>query len=175
MAFPNTIRRNQGAGVIGEISHDGPIHVQALPVKSTAAANNVVGRAFRNSAAQGQAASADLAAAGSTFAGILIGPKQYPSFGTAGQPFGATLTVPNGLVCDFLSMGEIWLGVESALQAADPKIGDDLHYQITTGIVVTVDADATPGVGFAKIPGGKVARFPSADAAARMFVARLIG
>lgn len=176
MPFQSAIRRFNGYGVPGEIPFDGPTpRIQTLPTGSTSAANNVFGRAFRNLAVSGGPASADLAAGGDVFAGVLCNPKEHASYGTInGGPLAPTLVLPNGVNAGFIVTGTVIL-ITDALQAASPKIGDDLHYQITTGIIVTVAAGATPAGGYAKVPTGSVYHLPQqlTPLAGQLFVARI--
>lgn len=173
MTFQSTVRRFLGYGVVGEFVFDGPRKVQTLPLGSTNPLNNVFGRAFRNLAVSGGPASADIVAAGSVWAGVLVNPKEHALQGQVAGTLAPSLVLPNGDIAGFASMGFVLLQCD-ALQAAAPQIGDILQYQITTGIIVTVAPGTAPAAGYANVPGGTVYHLPQAtNAAGQPFVAEL--
>lgn len=133
MTLQSTVNLAQGFGVIGELFSAGPLRAQPAILDSGDAANNVVGRYFTLTE-EGKAE------AGGTgpIAGILANPKEYPLTGTAGQPLAPSLTLPNGLVGDFVTMGEIIVAVPAAA-----AISDKVAYDTATGELSTVPAQVS--------------------------------
>lgn len=133
MTLQSTVNLAQGFGVVGELFSAGPTRAQSAILNSGNAANNVVGRYFTLSE-EGKAQ------AGGTgpIAGILANPKEYPLTGTAGQPLAPSLTLPNGLVGDFVTMGEIIVALPGAA-----AIGAKVVYDTTTGELDTVPAQVS--------------------------------
>lgn len=125
--FQSAVALNQGFGVVGEIAFEGPLRATPGVIKGADPTLNIVGRAFTIDTADGQYT------AGGTgvFGGILANPKTMSSLGTsAGGALAPTLTVPNGTIGEFVTMGEI---VIAAANAA--KIGDKVMFAQATGIV----------------------------------------
>ena len=146
MAFQSTVSTAQGFGVVGEVAFDGPTRAQPYVLVSADASYNVVGRAFT-------VTSEGVAAAGGSgvFAGILVHPKHYASYGTAvGGPLAPTLTLANNATGELLTMGEIVVALPGAA-----AIGDAVKYNTTTGILGT----GTPGAGEAAVPNAKVSHY----------------
>lgn len=146
MAFQSSVSVDQGFGVVGEVAFDGPTRAQPYIIVSADAANNVVGRAFTSS-------NGTVAAAGGTavFAGILVHPKHYASYGTAaGGPLAPTLTLANNSPGEFLTMGEIVVTLPGAA-----AVGDPVKYNTTTGVLGT----GAPGAGEAAVPNAKVSHY----------------
>lgn len=127
MGFQSTVNTDQGFGVVGELAFEGPLRAKSLILASDDAAYNIFGRAFTY-------ASQDTVKAGGTgvFAGILTNPKEHASLGTAGNSVGATLTLPNGEVASFATMGEFVEAYPAAF-----NIGDDVLFDTTTGAIST--------------------------------------
>lgn len=146
MGFQSTVSLNQGFGVVGELVFDGPVRAAPFILDSTDAANNVVGRVFT-------VKSEGVAQAGGSgvFAGILVNPKHYASYGTsAGGTLAPTLTLPNAATAEMLRMGFIIVALPGAA-----AIGDALKYNTTTGVIGT----GAPGAGEAAVPNAVVDRF----------------
>lgn len=150
MTLQSTVNLAQGFGVVGELFSAGPTRAQSAILNSGDAANNVVGRYFTLSA-EGVAQ----AGGSGAIAGILANPKEYPLTGTAGQPLAPSLTLPNGVVGDFVTMGEIIVAVPGAA-----AIGDAVKYNTTTGVLGT----GAPGAGEAAVPNAQVIKFTPAGA-----------
>lgn len=150
MAFQSTVSLKQGFGVIGELFDNGPHRAQSFTLVSGNAANNVIGRAFT-------VTSQGVAAAGGTnsFAGILVNPKSYASFGTAaGGPLAPTLTLANNVQGELLSEGAIIVTLGAAA-----TVGDLVYYTNATGILTTTDPGAVAPVLSTLIKGAYVDRF----------------
>ncbi len=146
MGFQSTVRLQQGFGVVGELMLDGPVRAAPYTLVSADASYNVVGRAFT-------VTSEGVAAAGGSgvFAGILVNPKHYASYGTAaGGTLAPTLTLANNALGECLNMGEIIVSLPGAA-----AIGDAIKYNTTTGILGT----GAPGAGEAAVPNAVVSRF----------------
>lgn len=145
MTFQSTVSLQQGFGVVGELMLDGPVRAAPYNLVSADASYNVVGRAFT-------VTSEGVAAAGGSgvFAGILINPKHYASFGTTSGTLAPTLTLPNNAIGECLIMGEIIVALPGAA-----AIGDAIKYNTTTGVLGT----GAPGAGEANVPNAYVSRF----------------
>ena len=150
MAFQSAVSLKQGFGVIGELFDNGPHRAQSFTIVSGDAANNVIGRAFT-------VTSQGLAAAGGAnpFAGILVNPKSYSSFGTvAGGTLAPTLTLANNVQGELLSEGSI---VVTLGAAAD--VGDLVYFTNATGILTTTAPGAAAPALSTLIKGAYVDRF----------------
>lgn len=157
MGFQSTVSLNQGFGVVGELVFDGPVRAEPFILNSADAAYNVVGRAFT-------VTSQGVAAAGGTgaFAGIMVNPKHYASYGTtAGGTLAPTLTLANNATAEMLRMGEIIVSLPGAA-----AIGDAVKYNTTTGVLGT----GAPGAGEAAVPNAKVSRFTVSGAGLAVIV-----
>lgn len=149
--FQTSVKRALGFGVVGELAFEGPLRAQPGVIKSADAANNVVGRAFTIDPADGTY----VAGGSGAFGGILANPKEYPSLGTqAGGPLAPTLTVPNGTIGDFVSMGELVV----TLDGTAGEIGAPVYYVTATG-VLTLNATGTTA-----IPNAKLVRYEHSGA-----------
>lgn len=157
MAFPSTVKSGLISGVIGELSHDGPIRAVAGQLDSLTAENNVIGRAFTY---RDQADETMRAGGSGKFAGILVHPKTHVLYGTAGDTLAESLTLPNGAVGEFLQMGYVYV----SLATPSAPIGSAVVYNTTTGALDWVADPATPGAGNAVVPNCVVDRhIASAD------------
>ena len=131
MGFQSTVRIDQTTGIVGDIVIDGPQRGQPGILNSTDAANNVIGRAFRHIDNEDLEVSADVAA-GQTFAGILANSKVYATSGTAaGGTLAATLTLPNNMEVELVTMASGILVLLSTVAA----IGDNVFFATATGIL----------------------------------------
>lgn len=145
MAFPNTVRSDQASGVAGELAFEGPLRARPALLSSTNANQNIIGATFYTFSSEG------VVRAGGTGApaGILANPKVYPAYGNATDgPTGATMTLPNNIVGEFVYSTP---GLFVTLPAA-AAIGDELIYNTTTGAISTQAPGATPGAGLARVP-----------------------
>lgn len=146
MPFQSSVFATQGRGVPGDIAFDGPTRAQSYILNSASAAYNIVG------ATAFTATSEAIAAAGGTnpFAGILIAPKTYASYGTTAGTLAPTLTLPNNGAAELLTMGIIFVTLPGAA-----AIGDPIKYNTTTGAI----SAGTPGAGEAAVPNARVTHY----------------
>lgn len=140
MAAPqSTVNFVRALGVPGEILFLGPTRAQAAILHSASAAYNIIGATAYGveTAASDQDPNAPITAkAGNLdtlpFAGILVAPKSYASFGTTGGPLNPTMTLPNYWNAELLSMGEIVVTLPAAANVGDIVLADN-----TTGALST--------------------------------------
>src|ERR1700761_6331884 len=99
--FQSSVNIWSAAGVVGELAFDGPMRAAPYNLYS-AGVPNLVGNAFTVTSGGspepvGNSAIAGTAQVGGTgvFAGILINPKDYASYGTASGPLNPTLVLPD--------------------------------------------------------------------------------
>lgn len=140
MAFQNAVFLQQGFGVTGELFNNSPVISDSYILTSLDASYNVVGRGFSVS-------SEGVAAAGNVggllpFAGILANPKVYPSFGTSSDTLAPTLTLPNYINAELVTMGKLVVTLPAAA-----LINDLVVYDNTTGILSTISPGAALPVG----------------------------
>lgn len=168
MAFQSAVVAQIGLGVVGELAYEGPLRAQPAILRSTSAANNVVGRAARivagatgsfNVAADPKAVVVSMDAAAGVFAGILANPKVYANGGTvAGGTLAENLTLPNETVAEFVTEGDVIV----ALPAASAP-GDVVYGLVANGsLVATAPGAAQPANSFGPI--GTVERFTNTAA-----------
>lgn len=161
MSFQSTVALNQGFGVIGSIVFEGPLRATTGVIKGADPTLNVVGRAFTIDVADG----AYTAGGTGVFGGILANPKSLSTAGTAaGGALAPTLTVPNGTIGEFVTMGEIVVALGAAA-----NIGDAVKFVNATGVIAT----GAPIAGETAIANAKVVRF--SNAAAGLAVISLTG
>lgn len=146
MAFQSTVSLSQAFGVPGEVIFTGPTRAQPYRLSSADASYNVVGRAFTVSS-EGVAQAGGAGA----FAGILVHPKHYASYGTtADGTLAPTLTLANNAQVECMTLGEVVVTLPGAA-----AIGDAVKYNTTTGVLGV----GAPGAGEATVPGAKVSHF----------------
>lgn len=167
MGFQSTVSLKQGFGVVGELMLDGPVRAAPYTLVSADASYNVVGRAFT-------VTSEGVAAAGGTgdFAGILVNPKHYASYGTtAGGTLAPTLTLANNALGECLTMGEIIVALPGAA-----AIGDKVTYNTTTGVLGSTPAVAsfTGTIDDGTPPGAGTVLTVTAVASGRLAVGQMI-
>lgn len=170
--FQATVSNNIGFGIPGELYLEGPLRAQPGVLNTTAADNNVVGRAFtvRDDGTASFETSADpqpmeMQAGAPTgtpvFGGILANPKIYASLGTtAGGTLAPTLTLPNGVVAEFVVETA---GIIVQLPAAF-AIGDWIYFTNATGVLTSTAPGASAPANSTRVPGGRVVYFESAAA-----------
>jgi len=138
--IPNIARNTLVSGIPGNISHDGPTRAASIILDSETEANNVFGRAFTYN---DQSVETAQAGGDGAFAGILIHPKAYAI---------ETEYARNGSTAEFLTMGEVYVTLDTA-----GNIGDPVSFDEATGII-------SAGEGGTVIPGAHIARHvPSAE------------
>ena len=157
MAFQSTVRIDQTTGIVGEVILSGPQRAQPGILSSTAAANNVIGRAFRHVAASDTDVTADAAG---VFAGILVNPKVYATSGTAaGGTLAPTLTLPNETQVELLYMGMIVVDLSQDSPVTPRRnIGDNVWYEDATGILVGVESGTTVVANYTQVPNATIIR-----------------
>lgn len=146
MPFQSSVNTAQGYSVPGDIAFNGPTRAATYTLVSASAAYNIVGATAFTVTSEG------VAAAGGTgvFAGILIAPKSYASYGTTGDTLAPSMLVPNNAPAELLTMGQIVVYLPGAA-----AIGDPIKYNTTTGALGT----GAPGAGEAAVPNAKVTNF----------------
>lgn len=130
--FQSTVAIQPGFGVPGELNTNSPWRARSYILRSDSAAYNVVGATALTQVSQG------VAKAGGTgmFVGILAAPKTYPNYGTAvGGPLAPTMTVPNEIDAQAVSMGQL-----NVTLPGPASIGDKVAYNTTTGALTTFPA-----------------------------------
>lgn len=156
MGFQSAVRFDQGYGVPGEFAFDGPKRAEPGLLNSAAAANNVIGRAFTlDAATPGVWRAGDPTANGERIA-ILTGPKQYAAYGDATGPLAASLTLPNGVVGQFATMGQIIVRSTTPNNA----VGNIVRFVQASGEIVTAAPGTALPAGQSEIPNATVIRVP---------------
>jgi len=154
--FQSTVNINLGFGIPGELIVDGPQRVDSLTLDS---AGGTIGLAFTKSNSTNVATQGGAITSGSTvFAGILVNPKAYASYGAVGgAPLDPTLFIGPYSQGEFLTMGTI---VVTLVGAAN--IGDIIQYNTTTGVLSAVAPGSSAATGNALIPNAVVWNYPIA-------------
>jgi len=153
--FQSTVNVNLGFGIPGELIVDGPQRVDSLTLDSI---GGTIGLAFTKSNITNIASQGGAVVAGSSlFAGILVNPKVYASYGSVGgNPLDPTLFLGPNSQGEFLTMGTI---VVTLVGAAN--IGDLVQYEIATGILSAIEPGTSPATGFALVPNAVVWNYPT--------------
>lgn len=132
--FQTTVNIWSAGGVVGEIAFDGPMRASPYNLFSSGVAN-LVGNAYTvtsggNPDPSGNSGVAGTATVGGTgaFAGILINPKDYASFGTTGGPLNPTMTLPDYSIGQLAIQGEFWVNLPGPA-----NLGDIVTYDPLTG------------------------------------------
>ncbi|CAH0447397.1 hypothetical protein LMG10661_03463 [Ralstonia syzygii subsp. syzygii] len=147
MAFQSTVRADMAFGVPGELFTDGPVRAAPYTLQSTSP--NIVGYAYTE-AADG---TAQVGGTGK-FAGILVHPKHYASWGTPAGTLAPTMELPNQSIGELLTMGEIVVGLFAAA-AGDYAV----VYDTTTGALSAIAAGGVVPPGSAEVPNTRVSRY----------------
>lgn len=113
--FQSTVRLQQTTGIVGEVFAESPTRAFPCILKSTDAADNVIGRAFSH------IASDDLGveAGGSDFAGILVNPLVYANKGVGSESLAPTLVLGDETVAQLLEMGMVYVSLLNAGNIGD--------------------------------------------------------
>ncbi|UUM20940.1 hypothetical protein [Mycoavidus sp. SF9855] len=149
MPFQNTVRADMGAGIPGELSTSGPQRVAPWILRSENP--NVIGYAYTflmDGVAQ--------VGGKGKFAGILVHPKRYASYGTPEGPLAPTLELPNESVGELLTMGEIFVSL-----SPPTEVGYVVMYDMATGALSAIAADKEASEGKAIVPNAVVSRYGS--------------
>ena len=152
--FQSIVNINLGFGIPGELIVDGPQRVDSLTLDSN---GGTIGLAFTKSNTTNVATQGGTITSGSTvFAGILVNPKAYASYGAVGgAPLDPTLFLGPNTQGEFLTMGTI---VVTLVGAAN--IGDIIQYNTTTGVLSAVAPGSSASSGNALIPNAVVWNYP---------------
>ena len=152
--FQSIVNINLGFGIPGELIVDGPQRVDSLTLDSN---GGTMGLAFTKSNTTNVATQGGTITSGSTvFAGILVNPKAYASYGAVGgAPLDPTLFLGPNTQGEFLTMGTI---VVTLVGAAN--IGDIIQYNTTTGVLSAVAPGSSASSGNALIPNAVVWNYP---------------
>lgn len=152
--FQSTVNVNLGFGIPGELIVDGPQRADALTLDSN---GGTVGFAFTKSNSTNVATQGGTITSGSTvFAGILVNPKAYASYGAVGgAPLDPTMFLPGYSQGAFLTMGTIVVTLTGAA-----NIGDLIQYNTTTGALSAVAPGSSATTGNALIPNCVVWNYP---------------
>lgn len=153
--FQSGVNITLGFGIPGELIVDGPQRVDVLTLDST---GGTIALAFTktnttNIATQGGA----IVNGTNVFAGILVNPKVYASYGVSGGgTLDPTMVLPGNAQGEFLTMGTIVVNVVGAA-----KIGDLIQYNNTTGVLSAVSPGGTVTAGNTFIPNCVVWNYPT--------------
>ena len=152
-SFQSTVNINLGFGIPGELIVDGPQRVDTLALDVN---GGTIGLAFTKSNTTNVASQGGVIGTGVLFAGILVNPKVYASYGAVGgNPLDPTLFLNGYSQGEFLTMGTICVTVVGAC-----NIGDLVQYNTTTGVLSTVAPGASATTGNALIPNCVVWNYP---------------
>lgn len=162
MTFQKTIHTEQGFGVAGDIHLESPSRIEPLVVQSGGKAN-VYGYAYTKDTATNIAQIGGAVASGRVFAGLLVNSKE----GALHGGFEPSLTVADGSVASFATMGDVVIKVSTAC-----KIGDFVVYDEATGELSTV-ADKSSLGGKQLVPNAVIYRYPVTNSSGGLTVARL--
>lgn len=133
--FQSVINYNQALGVVGEVAFSGP--QRAVPYNLVSTPNaNVIGNAFTvtnggipdSDTAAPNAGTATVGGTG-VFAGILMSPKEYASFGGSAGPLSATITLADNKIGYLMTMGYLF----ASLGTPNNNVGNKVYYDNTSG------------------------------------------
>lgn len=139
MGFQQAININQAIGVLGEVAFSGPQRATPYNLVSTPLLNNI-GYAYTVVSGADPDPLADTPNAGTAtvggsgvFAGILIGPKEYASFGSTTGPLNPVIALPDNSVGELLEMGSIFVNLPGPA-----SVGDLVTYDPLTGALNSI-------------------------------------
>lgn len=138
--FQSTVNIYNAIGLPGEIAFSGPMRASPYDL-SSAGVPNVIGYAYTATSGAsptpvGGSPNAGTAKVGGTgvFAGILISPKEYASFGTtAGGPLAASIVLPDNAIGYMLTMGYVYANIPGPA-----NVGDLVTYDPLTGALNSI-------------------------------------
>lgn len=149
MAFQSAVNIYQAFGVPGEVYLAGPTRAAPAILDSDGVPQKI-GNAFtwRNSGADSEGAGAGTAQVGGTgvFAGILVNPKAYASYGNATSgPLGTDFVLPDNQNGELLFMGEVCVNLPGPASQGDlvtmnPLTGDLNSITPTTRFTASIAA-----------------------------------
>lgn len=140
MTYQSTVSLSQGFGVVGEVFDTGPRRAQSYTLNSVSAANNVFGRGF--SYVIDGTAQVGNPTGTAAFVGILANPKAHALYGNSTDPLAPSLTLPNFVQADLMTMGSMIVSLP-----ATATVGDLVVYDNTTGALTTIAPGASTPVG----------------------------
>lgn len=132
MAYQTTVNNKLGLGVPGQRYDDAPMVAKAYTIVSVSAAYNIVGATAFSYTSEG-IVQAGNASGSLVFAGLLVNPHVYASYGTTGDALAATMTLPNNVVGEFAREGHFIVTLPAAA-----NIGDLVIFDNTTGAIATI-------------------------------------
>jgi hypothetical protein len=152
--FQSTVNIVLGFGIPGELIVDGPQRVDSLTLDNI---GGTIGFAFTKSSTTDIATQGGVIVNGTNlFAGILVNPKVYASFGApGGSPLDPTLFLGPNTQGEFLTMGTIVVTLTGAA-----NIGDNVQYNETTGALSAIVPGGSPAAGYALVPNAVVWQYP---------------
>ena len=153
-SFQSAVNVNLGFGIPGELIVDGPQRVDTLALDVN---GGTIGLAFTKSNTTNVATQGGAIVNGTNvFAGILVNPKVYASYGAVGgNPLDPTLFLNGYSQGEFLTMGTIVVTISGAA-----NIGDIVFYQNTTGVLYAGTPGSAAGTGFTLVPNAVVWNYP---------------
>jgi hypothetical protein len=135
-SFQSTVNILLSFGVPGELIVDGPQRAEPLTLDLN---GGTVGYAFTKNNSTNVATMGGTIGGSVVFAGILVNPKVYASFGaTGGNPIDPTLSLVGYTQAEFLTMGTIVVSTSTAC-----NIGDLVQFNNTTGALSTLPPTTT--------------------------------
>ncbi len=167
MSFQKQVNILPAYGVPGEIALAGPQRVDVLTMNSnftTTGHYNTIGYAFtKNVLTNIASVGGEITAGTTTFAGILISPKEYASRGNLSSGLAPTMNLPDNSTGQFLTMGTIFVTVIGNADQSNPvaKIGDIVLYNLSAanipvGALSCLTSGTTIPTGWAQVPNAKV-------------------
>ena len=153
--FQSGINITLGFGIPGELIVDGPQRVDVLTLD---AVGGSIGYAFTKSNTTNVATMGGAIVDGtSIFAGILVNPKVYASYGVSGgNPLDPTMYLQGNSQGEFLTMGTIVVTV-----IGSANIGDLVVYDETTGELAAIAPGASPDAGYGLVPNAVIWNYPT--------------
>ena len=157
--FQSAVNIWSAAGVVGELAFDGPMRAAPYNLFSNGVPN-LVGNAYTVTSGGspepvGNSAIAGTAQVGGTgyFAGILICPKDYASYGTTGTngPLAPTMVLPDYSIGQLAITGEFWVNLPGPA-----NIGDLVTYDPLTGNLNSIAPTTKFTASIAATAGGDV-------------------
>lgn len=130
--FQQSVQVYAGGGVPGEMFSDYPRRAQTFEINSASAAYNIIGATCFTVSSEG-VAQAGNGSSFKSFAGFLFNPKVYALQGVTGNTLGATMTLPNFVIGEFMTEGNLWVTLPAAA-----NIGDLVIYDNVTGAISTI-------------------------------------